>query len=51
MNFDEIFNEFIAVLEELVVHSALPPLPHNGIKNFDVLTSSGMLIREVYEVE
>ncbi|WP_336668616.1 hypothetical protein [Enterobacter asburiae] len=50
LNFDEIFNEFIAVLEELVVHSTLPPLPHNEIKNSDVLTSSGMLIIEVNEV-
>lgn len=51
LNFDEIFNEFIAVLEALVIHSALSPSPHNEIKNSDVLSSSGMLIREVNEVE
>ncbi|WP_230127494.1 hypothetical protein [Citrobacter freundii] len=51
LNFDEILNEFIAVLQALIIQANLSPSPHNEIKKTDVLTSSGMLIREVNEVE
>lgn len=46
LNFDEIHHQFIAVLENLIIKSGLSPSLYSAIKESDVLTSSGILIRE-----
>ncbi|MBB1527358.1 MULTISPECIES: hypothetical protein [Pectobacterium] len=51
LNLDETFSEFIAVLEKVIIQPISSKNPHNEIKNSDVLTSSGMLIREMNDIE
>lgn len=51
LNLDEIFGEFITALEKLIIQPNFSSLPNNEIKSSTVLTSSGMLIREMNDVE
>lgn len=51
LNLDETFNEFTAVLEKVIIQPNLSKKIHSEVKNSDVLTSSGMLIRELNNIE
>lgn len=50
LNLDKVFSEFTAILEKITSQPFFSSPPYNEIKNSDVLTSSGMLIREVNNV-
>lgn len=51
LNLDETLSEFIAALEKVIIQSNFSKKNHNEIKSSDVFTSSGMLIREMNDIE